>query len=714
MSNQDRFLGRGLNSHTKQTRVPKAWKQTYRCHFVKSSSKSYTIVLLLIITFATKLSAMPFRRRSNSVQGYFQPGNQLWKNRTTSREEAEEGVVPVETPTVTDDGPNAITAPVAGTSTAEQDDKAGSTEPVSEKKYNLRSSASCQKETEEAKREKCVKNRLVDMNRVLDLFNNAIQDHNVFNSDHLPTFTFGTEEKWGVAWKASLTCTQCPYRTEKQKLYAEVDTGRRGPKPAESNIALAVASQNTSIGPTKVRTLLSAGLNMPVPTKSVLQSTTKLVSKKTAELNEKDMANYVQQVRDEDGIINNISFDAQYNSANRSNRRKFGQAASQAVGTAIETDSREKKIIGLSIQNKLCAVGSRLKAQGVDVKCPGVDHECTANLPEMEPLSEFVMGEEIGRKLAATGTRVRHVTSDGDARGAKGILAGLQELFPDWDVERLADPGHLHGTMKTHMYSHVTFSESMFPHCRTKTAHAEARKHLINDLVARSTQIVKRTHEACGEDAAEFCKQLPLNMDIAIQCYQGDHSGCKETWKISMCKGTEEDNWIIKSKSLGLNGIKTLKPTEEDVRQMVTACNITLGPDAAVKLRLGTDTQKNEGFNRAITARAPKNVNFSTTLPGRVHTAALAVNHGEGEALRMALENVGVSISGETSEYLDTKQKQSEYHKKYSASGARKKQLRKSRDRKREEYINRRKGTAARGDYDKHQLDLAVPTGEKV
>ena len=46
-------------------------------------------------------------------------------------------------------------------------------------------------------------------------------------------------------------------------------------------------------------------------------------------------------------------------------------------------------------------------------------------------------------------------------------------------------------------------------------------------------------------------------------------------------------------------------------------------------------------------------MNFFITLSGRVLAAALAVNHGEGEAMKMTL------ISPEAGRFLDTKQVES-------------------------------------------------------
>ena len=71
----------------------------------------------------------------------------------------------------------------------------------------------------------------------------------------------------------------------------------------------------------------------------------------------------------------NISMDVRYNSTTVKNSYGVGQAASQAIGAAIEWQTDEHQIVGFHLENKLCKVGSMLRSQGQNVTCPG--HEQT-------------------------------------------------------------------------------------------------------------------------------------------------------------------------------------------------------------------------------------------------------------------------------------------------------------------------------------------------
>lgn len=632
---------------------------------------------------------MPASGRPRRRPHKFQPGNTAWKGATAKKKPSNS---------------EAEHKPVASGSTdSTVDIKQPASATVAQHRgpaYNLRSSRP--PATEEEETVPVTRNRLVDMNRVITLFNTAISQHADKSEDgHLPCFIYAKEKKWGTACQLSVKCERCDFETPLVKLYTEVDTGRVGSKPAETNIGLAVTTQNTSIGPTKVQ-ILCAGLNMPVPCLTGMQRAAEFVSQKTSELNQRDMRVKLEKVRQPHGSIRNVSVDTRYNSSSRANRRKCGQSASQAIATAIETDSPNKYIVSLAYQNKLCIVGARLRSQGRDVLCPGNDHKCCADTDEVVPLSEEVLGERLGQSLAAANTKVDFVTSDGDARCAKGLQTGLQTVFPDICVERQADPTHLAESMKRYANSHTVFSSEMFPQCRTKAKKTDAKKYLINDMANRSLKIVKNCVTASDGDESVFSAMLTEHRDSIIKCYSGDCSGCIQLGETSTCAGKEEDNWLKHSIFLGPHGIRDIHPNEKDKAQLKDALGIMLSSDAAVKLRLGTNTQKNEAVNRAFSARAPKNVNFSRTFPGRPHATVLCVNNGEGEGLQMMLNNAGIALSPESDSFLKSKQTRSQYHKVYQNLASTKSRQCKSRARKTLRFI----ASKTADPYKKDQLDV--------
>ena len=74
----------------------------------------------------------------------------------------------------------------------------------------------------------------------------------------------------GVCWTESLKCTYCHFRSQKTKLYEEVNTGKRGKKPAKPNLALWTALLDNSIMGTGLQEIFHA-LNCPAPSTSGLQ-----------------------------------------------------------------------------------------------------------------------------------------------------------------------------------------------------------------------------------------------------------------------------------------------------------------------------------------------------------------------------------------------------------------------------------------------------------
>ena len=86
------------------------------------------------------------------------------------------------------------------------DVKTGAVAACLQHRYSLRSTlrSHFKPEKQEAP---TVRNRLVDMTRVVEMLNRAIVKHGEHTTTHLPHFTLGPEEKWGTACKQSLQCS---------------------------------------------------------------------------------------------------------------------------------------------------------------------------------------------------------------------------------------------------------------------------------------------------------------------------------------------------------------------------------------------------------------------------------------------------------------------------------------------------------------------------
>ena len=205
-----------------------------------------------------------------------------------------------------------------------------------------------------------------------------------------------------------------------------MDTGSCGKKPVTSKVALHVGLQDSTIGITKICHILAA-TNTPPPSRCGLQRNADRVAAITAQAT---MGN-LKQKRDQTKEINilrglpenapiNISMDVRYKSTTVKNSYGAGQAASQAIGAAIECQTDQHQIVGFHPENKLCKVVSMLRSQGHNVTCPG--HErCSVTLRAVEPISEYDIGKQIDHSFAQDDVAIRYVATDGDASASRGV-----------------------------------------------------------------------------------------------------------------------------------------------------------------------------------------------------------------------------------------------------------------------------------------------------
>ena len=80
------------------------------------------------------------------------------------------------------------------------------------------------------------------------------------------------------------------------KLYNEIETGKRGRKPATPNVGLQVGLQESMTGNVTGRVILTC-LNLPVPNRSVMQRTANKVAAATATMTLEDLARKRERVK---------------------------------------------------------------------------------------------------------------------------------------------------------------------------------------------------------------------------------------------------------------------------------------------------------------------------------------------------------------------------------------------------------------------------------
>ena len=225
--------------------------------------------------------------------------------------------------------------------------------------------------------------RLYDKGMMEHMYNESIEQHS--GQCSIPKFTVAREMKVGLCWQCSLRCVKCGFTSKTYKLYREVETGKRGRKPAAPDVGLHVGLQESTTGIAKSRVIFTS-MNMPSPCLSGMQKAANQAGSTTATMTLADLAKKRENVKEinrlrglrENAPIN-IAIDSRYNSATITGSYHAGQNASQAITVAVEKQTGKNDIVGICIQNKLCSLGASLRRRGIDVTCPGHEN-CTAML----------------------------------------------------------------------------------------------------------------------------------------------------------------------------------------------------------------------------------------------------------------------------------------------------------------------------------------------
>jgi len=511
--------------------------------------------------------------------------------------------------------------------------------------------------------------RLYDKFHMERMYNECIEEHSVTESGGEcgnPRFTVAREIKVGLCWQCGLRCIKCGYTSRMYKLYHEVETGKRGRKPAAPNIGLQVGLQESTTGIVKSRVIF-ASMNVPSPCISGMQKTANKVGDATSTMTLADLAKRREDVKRvnrlrglPEGAPINIAIDSRYNTTCITGAYHAGQNASQAITVAVEKQTARNDIVGISIQNKLCSLGASLRRRGIDVTCPG-HANCTATLPASEPLSEYTAGADIGRQFAAQDVGLRYIVTDGDAHGAEGVKAGMSATTSN--VERQADTTHLgqslfRNTMK------AQFSERMFPGT-TAAIRKEQKKMFSLDVKTRCHQIHSVMSNRYAGDTKKVAALMPRVIETTLDCYGGECDKCR--YYSIVCAGGKQKNWWKKSVHLQSGRIAHLNMTDADRATLRNLIDIRLGVRALQMTKLCMNTNRNEGLNRSLSASLPKNVKFARNVTGRACAAIDRLNYGTGASLLRKLEcnRAPITRGGRVARVAAQIQREALYHRMY-------------------------------------------------
>lgn len=555
--------------------------------------------------------------------------------------------------------------------------------------------------------------RLLDRDLILDMVNTCYREHAEREDGcRVPQFELLKETKKGLCWSQSLKCKGCSYESKMFKLYEEVASQTRGPKPAKPNVGLHVGLQECSIGNTKARVLL-ASTNTPPPNPSTLQRSSNKVARITSSAAEQDLQSRCANMKNinrlrglpADSAVP-VTFDVRYNSNTIASRSKMGQSATQAIGVAIEGQTDQKQIFGLHLENKLCHQGALLRGRGINVTCPGGHRGCTANKSSPEPFTEYDIAKQIGTSLAAQNIKVKYFTTDGDSKSADGMQAAMSELDPTWRVCRQADTTHL-GQSLFRSVLKTQFSDAMFNKgCDLEKK--DQQKLFALDLKHRTQKIYREMYTQYAGNITKISKRVPTVIECSIDCYAGDCQSCRK--QSVVCPGGK-NNWRSQSKYLQVCGATHFNLTEADRQEIRDLMKFYLGGAALNLLKMNTNTNKNEAANRAISASLPKNVKYCRNAKARALSAICRLNKGAGNSLLDSLEVVGSAIArgGYTAKAVKQIQNRADYHKQYKKTPKYKCARNKRRFRQMNEYYKMKREKKI-SDYAKGQQDPPLQT----
>ena len=444
-------------------------------------------------------------------------------------------------------------------------------------------------------------------------------------------------KRYGLAWKAGIRCRRCKFRLTPYKLYDEVESGTRGPKPAAINMALQTGVMRQGMANHGMREILTAA-NIASPSPSSMQKTANRVGEIVVEVTQEHLEEVCEKVKEFNQAIGleqdnpiPVEVDSTYNNPMfRAGDTPF-QAGTQATTVCAEKLTGQNLIIGLKTHSKLCS-------------CPkNKPHkpDCTSNLEldssignEGQYLEDII--EQINEKHVIVGD----VTMDGDS-SARETASRIQQRGGQ-PVNAKYCTRHLTRNMGK-MGHRIPWSERMF-HGRTQAQRKKAKGRFVHDLEDRVNAEFEQAHKALLGSTKDMNKELPEIKEAIIDCYRGDHRLCNEHSYVC----SEVSQWrrpYINTDEKMKNKEAFLREASRDdldhLRQMI---DIRFS-ERAVEMTSNNSTQnKCEASMRGIKKPLPNKLTFSRNYSPRAHIATHSMNTGPGTSIETMCQAVGAPI----------------------------------------------------------------------
>jgi hypothetical protein len=440
--------------------------------------------------------------------------------------------------------------------------------------------------------------------------------------------------RWGAVWYERLMCTDCPHKSGYYPLFEQVDSSKRGRKPAKANIQLQLGTYTLPLGNTGVRRIL-ASMNVAPPALSSMQRLSSSIGESLVLFNTQDMALIREDIKKQNAVCGhknpvkvNVEGDSCYNNPIFQADSTPFQAGTIVTTTFCENNTNSKKIIGLSVQVKICQVASELRNKGNDVMCPNHKGHCSATIEETDAIgNEARWNESVTRQINQT-LSIHSFCGDGDSKGHSGVDKGQQS-----SVIHLKDLRHMANSMRRQI-NKAQFSALMF----SGQNKANFRNRFSLSIKHRCICELKKAHSLYKGNVHLIAKRMQLVMVAIVKCFKGD-CGERCAKDSLVCRGDRHQakNYMPARTKLRIDF--------RDELVLYGCLGSLLSLEAIRQTRFLSSTQKCESVNRSYVSCMPKFATFSRNAKARVHSQAMKINHGFSDSHLMKASHLGASYN---------------------------------------------------------------------
>ena len=266
---------------------------------------------------------------------------------------------------------------------------------------------------------KCDRNSYIILHRgkLEHFWNTVFEGHSLYRAGCGGRLTYNDDlcDQFGLGQILAVKCTVCHYKSDKHKIYDEVDSDT-GRKTATITKGLQIGLSKQGIGGSGIREILLAA-NINPPSRSTLARGCNSVADTIIETNKSDMNHILEDIKlknlalgrneshpipaEADGTYNNPLFSS-------SGSTPY-QAGTQTTFLMAEGLTKDKKIISARTYSKICSCV-------ITDKKPNHLENCSANLKYNQSIGhEGVYLRDSVSDINSQGVTIGDLTLDGDS-----------------------------------------------------------------------------------------------------------------------------------------------------------------------------------------------------------------------------------------------------------------------------------------------------------